>query len=329
MKFIAGPMATLSHQAFRKCIEKFGGCDEYFTEMINASSFLTNGPFEKYYILNDFVPQKIVWQITCNKTEPIIKTAEILCQKGGLGIDLNMGCSAPQIAKTGAGIAWMKKSPQQIKELICGVKEVLNNYEAKTKNHIRLSVKCRLGGEGFSENSLLNFCDLLFTNGVELLTLHPRTQKEKDRILPRYEYVKLLKNNFPDKKIYLNGNIKDKSSLDFALNKAPHTDGIMISRAIAQKPWLFSILNKENSNGIKEIDLQQLAIDFINDVKIYQPQQYWKTRLQRFFTYFCMNFQFAHYFQTQMLNSNSPEESCKKVIDYFDKQKEERFLILP
>ena len=37
-KLICGPMATISHPAFRILIEKFGGCDEYFTEMINAGS---------------------------------------------------------------------------------------------------------------------------------------------------------------------------------------------------------------------------------------------------------------------------------------------------
>ena len=33
MKLICGPMATISHPAFRIMIEKFGYCDEYFTEM--------------------------------------------------------------------------------------------------------------------------------------------------------------------------------------------------------------------------------------------------------------------------------------------------------
>ena len=43
-------MATISHPAFRIMVEQFGGCDEYFNEMINAGSLLTGGPFEKYYI---------------------------------------------------------------------------------------------------------------------------------------------------------------------------------------------------------------------------------------------------------------------------------------
>ena len=51
LKFILAPMATLSHEAFRQTIQKFGGCDEYFNEMINAPSLLHNGKFEKFYML--------------------------------------------------------------------------------------------------------------------------------------------------------------------------------------------------------------------------------------------------------------------------------------
>ena len=47
MRLILAPMATLTHAALRSTIADFGGCDEYSTEMIQAGTLLTNGPFEK------------------------------------------------------------------------------------------------------------------------------------------------------------------------------------------------------------------------------------------------------------------------------------------
>ena len=102
-------MATLSHEAHRRLIEKFGGCDEYFTEMINAGSLLTNGPFEKFYLMNETVPEKMVWQLTGGKTALIERAVPVVAELGGVGIDLNMGCCAPEIFASGAGIAWMLK----------------------------------------------------------------------------------------------------------------------------------------------------------------------------------------------------------------------------
>ena len=126
-------MATLSHEAFRISVEEFGGCDEYFTEMINASSLLNMGPFEKYYLMNGPCPEKIVWQLTGTSAESLAKAAEIVCEKGGIGIDLNMGCSAPQIYKTGAGIAWMLKPLKETAEAVSKVKKSLNLIEEKTQ----------------------------------------------------------------------------------------------------------------------------------------------------------------------------------------------------
>ena len=222
MKLICAPMATLSHEAFRISVEEFGGCDEYFTEMINASSLLNMGPFEKYYLLNGPSPEKIVWQLTGTSAEPLAKAAEIVCEKGGIGIDLNMGCSAPQIYKTGAGIAWMLKPLKETKEAVSKVKETLNLIEEKTQKHFRLSVKCRLGDENFTEQSFFNFTDMLIENGVELITLHARTIKEKYRGLPRYEFAQKLSQRYGEKiKVYVNGCVKDTASAKFALQKAP------------------------------------------------------------------------------------------------------------
>ncbi len=325
MKLVCAPMATLTHEPFRRCIEKFGGCDEYFTEMINASSLVNSGPFEKYYLLNNSAQEKIVWQLTGSNQESLSQAAHILCEKGGIGIDINMGCCAPQIYKTGAGIAWITKPLKETAKTISAVKHVLDAFEEKTKKHIRLSVKCRLGEENFTEKSLFTFSDMLIENGVELITLHPRTKKEKLKGLPRYEVAESLALHLKEKaKIYVNGCIKDVESANFALQKVPDTNGLMIARAAAVRPWIFAEIQKREEK-IK-IDRLQVALDFIEDISSFLPPEFFKTRMQRFFFYYCQQFKFAHYFQTNMLNSKTPEESKTKVEEYFSKQVDERFI---
>ena len=56
--FLLAPMATLSHEAFRRTVASFGFCDEYFNEMINAGSLIHQGPFEKYYLMNEIAKEK-------------------------------------------------------------------------------------------------------------------------------------------------------------------------------------------------------------------------------------------------------------------------------
>ena len=333
MKLICGPMATISHPAFRILVEKFGGCDEYFTEMINAGSLMCNGSFEKYY-LNPFpVPEKIVWQLTGRAEENMTEAARILCELPGVGLDINMGCCAPDIYRTGAGISWMLKPIEETKSMVYSIRKVIEeNNRMHPESKKRFSVKLRLGDDNFTDQSFFDFCDMLVDTGVELLTLHPRTKKEKLNRTPRYEYCQKICEKYQKNgiKIYLNGNVTDASSLNYALQKAPDVDGVMISRASVQKPWIFKQLqyevlkNYEGKNQIG-IDFIQIAEDYIRDVQEYQPQEFWKTRLQRFFTYYSQNFQFSHYAQTQFLNAKNIEDLKVRIQEFFEKCPSERF----
>ena len=329
MKLISGPMATISHPAFRILIEKFGGCDEYFTEMINAGTLLTGGQFEKYYIDPAPVPEKVVWQLTGHDAEHMEKAAEVLCALPGLGLDINMGCSAPDIYRYGAGIAWMLKPVSETEEMVKRVGHVIEEWtkNAALEMKKRFSVKLRLGDDNFTDDGFFSFCDMLVSNGVELLTLHPRTKKEKLTRPARYFYCQKLCERFPRLPVYLNGNVKDEASLKNALAAAPDVKGVMISRACVQKPWIFRQLKGTVGEGEGDtslsVNMKQLALDYITDVEKYQPPEFWKTRLQRFFTYFSDNFKFAHYAQTQFLNAKDNEDLRARIEEFFFKCPEE------
>ena len=323
MKLICGPMATISHPAFRILVERFGGCDEYFTEMINAGSLLNFGPFEKFYIDSTPCPEKIVWQLTGTDEERMKEAAVRLAELPGIGVDINMGCSAPDIYKTGAGIGWMLKDRSETENMVKAVRSVIPSGR-------RLSVKLRLGDENFTEDDFFSFCDMLVNCGVELLTLHPRTKKEKLARPPRYQFCQKLAERYKAGAqgsrtipVYLNGNVKDKASFDYAAASCPDCAGVMISRAAVTKPWIFKEVLQGYHNNI---NMEEICFSYVDLIEKYQPKEFWKTRLQRFFTYFCMNFSFAHYAQTQFINAaeKGNEELRQAIKDFFEKCPEER-----
>lgn len=323
MKLICGPMATISHPAFRILVERFGGCDEYFTEMINAGSLLNFGPFEKFYIDSTPCPEKIVWQLTGTDEERMKEAAVRLAELPGIGVDINMGCSAPDIYKTGAGIGWMLKDRSETENMVKAVRSVIPSGR-------RLSVKLRLGDENFTEDDFFSFCDMLVNCGVELLTLHPRTKKEKLARPPRYQFCQKLAERYKAGAqgsrtipVYLNGNVKDKASFDYAAASCPDCAGVMISRAAVTKPWIFKEVLQGYHNNI---NIEEICFSYVDLIEKYQPKEFWKTRLQRFFTYFCMNFSFAHYAQTQFINAadKGNEELRQAIKDFFEKCPEER-----
>ena len=325
LKLLSAPMAAITHEAFRRSIARFGGCDEYYTEMIHAASFINGGPYEAYYANCGPEPDKIVWQLTGSDTDKLVRCAELLLEHPDspsvIGIDMNMGCPAPEIYRQGAGIAWMSKPLAEVEQTVKALRRVCG-----TK---RLSVKIRLGEEDFSENGLFYFADMLCAAGADRITLHPRTRKESYSRPIRKKYVQLLaefiKAHYPAVSVAGNGAIEcPKALADFAAS-CPAADAFMIGRSAVQKPWIFALLK-----GIlpekRQIDLLKTAEDFIADLEECQPEDFWKTRVQRFFAYYCDNFQFAHYIKSQVLKQKNHRAMLERFALYFGEAPDERML---
>ena len=332
MKLVLAPMATLTHAALRSTIARFGGCDEYYTEMIQAGTLLTNGPFEKYYLLTNPEPHKIVWQITGGRIPAMVEAARLLAGMEGSGVDINMGCCAPDIVRSGAGIAWMLKERRETEELVEQVGAVVRGAGK------RFSVKLRLGDEDFTEASFFSFVDMLAQRGIQQITLHPRTRKEKYRRPPRLHYVGQLVRYIEEKgyaiQVVLNGNVQDGESARRAMAQSPGIAGIMIGRAAAQKPWVFRQIAQTlgRDAGREEdwlepftVDLLETGCHFVQELQKFQPQEFYKTRLQRFFAFCSDNVQFAHHLRTRLLNHPTPEGCIQRLEDYFALSPQERF----
>lgn len=322
-KFVLAPMATLTHEGLRSLIGKFGGCSEYFAEMIHAPSFLAGGQFEKWYIKPGPELSRIVWQITCGEKGPLAELAGFLDNYGGLGIDINMGCCAPPILKQGAGVAWMTKDISHTLSMVEGVREKVRN--------LRLSVKLRLG-ETEDYGKLLGFCRSLVSAGVELITLHPRTIQEKFKHLARRKYVEALARDLQIP-VYGNGDVKDAQD---AAGFSEVCSGVMIGRKAVQCPWIFKSIRKlfagnysregENNGAVDNtelVNIRETGLDFLRILLTSQPEEFYLTRAKRFFFYFCDNLSFAHYVKMKIQNARSLDQIESLWEEYFTKVPED------
>jgi len=230
-------MAELGHRGLRELIEGFGGCDEYFSEMISAAALLDGGPFEKWYIDNGPRPDKLVFQLVGADAGRIAGAAALLDGLECAGIDLNMGCCAPPIRRAGGGIAWMA-SADRAGALVGAVRRA-------TKK--RLSVKLRIG---FSDDfgHLAGFCRRLEAEGADFITLHPRTARQKLKRLARWDYVGALRGEL---RIPVAGNGDVGSAEDLLRRAAGPCDAVMAGRAAVRRPWIFAQARSLQACGLQ------------------------------------------------------------------------------
>ena len=327
------PMAELSHRALRELIHGFftsagekttspapEASVVYFTEMISAAGLLAGGPFEKWYLDNGPSPEQLVYQLAGADEDNLVKAAVLLNRQECLGIDINMGCSAPAITRTGAGVRWME-DPDKAARLIEKLRKVTNK---------QLSAKIRLGPKDGGSlaackrsdlprtanldcpNSayLLRFCRKLEDQGLDLIILHPRLASEKFKRHARWDYVELLQKEL---KIPVAGN-GDINSVDELAQKAEEGK-VMAGRLLVKQPWAFAAVCG-GSTG-KTINIEETGLRFLELLAKYQPPEFHLSRARRFFKFYCDNVTWAEYLRNNINREKSLAGIEKAWLGYF------------
>jgi tRNA-dihydrouridine synthase len=349
--YMLAPMAELSHRALRELIEGFfsggspgkaaGRCvpqrvpqrPEYYSEMISAAGLLSGGPFEKWYLDGGPCPERLVYQLLGADPDKLAAAAALLDRRDCLGIDLNMGCAAPAITKTGAGVRLMEDIDKAGR-----IAAALRKATAK-----RLSVKLRLGPKNARFASaekadlpgfeyLLRFCRRLEAEGVDLIILHPRTADEKFKRRARWEFVEALRNEL---RIPVAGNGDIASAAELPEKAGP----VMIGRLAVKEPWVFAAAAAEavataaagiaGSGGVPggavpaapeqpggRSGLEAAGLRFLELLSRYQPPEFHLSRARRFFRYYCDNFSWAEYLRNKINREQSLSGIGRVISEY-------------
>jgi len=301
-------MVSLSHRALRELILGFGGLDLAYTEMASAAAAASGSIYEKWYLDADPEPEKTILQFYLTGPERLDEAIGLVAGKPVFGIDLNFGCSAPNILRAGGGAAWMHK-PEAAAALAAQARAAWPRPRS-------LSAKLRIGEEE-DYGALLAFCRGLVGAGVDFLTLHPRLESEKFRRKSRWDYVARLSRDLP---IPLVGNGDVKTYADWRERKEEDGPaGVMIGRGAASRPWIFALIRgKEAAPDFSlRVDLRETAFAFLDLVERRLPEDFHLTRARRFFFYYCDNFSFAHHIKWKLENAADLAAMRLLLDEYF------------
>jgi tRNA-dihydrouridine synthase len=306
-------MAEISHRGLRELIAECGPVFapedgalpriEYFTEMLSAGALLGGCPFEKWYLDAGPCPGQLVYQLVGADTAQLERAAALLDGLDCLGIDINMGCAAPAIRRTGAGVAWTGE-PEKARALIGRLRSVVK------RKRLSVKLRCPVMGpepkpwgpgrapvEGRMFDYLARFCQALEAEGVQLITLHPRLAGEKFKRPARWDYVERLRGELG---IPVAGNGDIGSPAELA---ARQREGrAMVGRGAVRQPWIFAAARlltagaaktppgpSPDRPGNRSVDLEKMGLRFLELLARWQPPEFHLSRARRFFHYFCDN----------------------------------------
>lgn len=248
-KLRLAPMAGVTNSPFREiCILNNSGF--VTSEEIDATSLVYDKSIRTKEIASFNIKEKPIALQLLGCDEKIMSEASIILQQMGADIiDINMGCPVPKITKKGKGSALMKDIIQTSK--------LVNKIRKATK--IPLTAKIRSGWNEEDQNAV-EFSKMLEEEGIDGITVHPRTRAQRYEGLSKWEIIKNVVDNI-NIPVTGNGDVKSFEDAELMIkNTGCHS--VMIGRNAIGNPWIFN-------PQFQKLDEIKRIKKMINDIKIH------------------------------------------------------------
>jgi nifR3 family TIM-barrel protein len=165
------PVAGYTDRAFRSiCVDQ--GADFTYTELASSEA-LVRGGIKTFRILKRAENEThYAAQLFGSDPDVMYRAALLLAPLKPDAVDINCGCPAPKVVKTGAGSALMKDPPRLGRVVASVVKAA-----GESLGGVPVTVKIRSGWDGAHLN-YLECARAAVESGAALVCLHPRTRAQ-------------------------------------------------------------------------------------------------------------------------------------------------------
>ena len=228
---ILAPMAGFSDVPYRTICREHGSAMSY-TEFVSVEGVIWKSKRTRRLLA--FVPfeRPVTFQIFGADEVQIVTSCQRIEEWGPDIIDVNLGCSTPNVAGRGAG-AGLLRDPAKIGRIFARLSRALR---------VPVTAKIRLGWDDHSRN-YLEVAHILEDNGASLIAVHGRTRMQNyshpadwDAIAEVKQAVKLP--------VIGNGDVKRVADIE-RIKRQTGCDGVMIAQGAMGHPWIFQRRDRE------------------------------------------------------------------------------------
>ena len=221
-RIMAAPLDGITDSPLRQLIRDFSPDELLMTEMRHVAC-VSNEKDARSLIYKP-IEQQLAFQFSANRPDFVQKAVEKVVERGFVMINLNAGCPAPVVTKSGSGSALMANLPV-LESLIQLFVKIING-------RVPFTLKIRAG---YKQKNAIDVAKLAEANGVECIMIHPRTQPEGFTSRLDFDLARQVKQAVKIPVIF-SGNINrfEQAQRTYELTGA---DGFMIGRALWGAPW--------------------------------------------------------------------------------------------
>jgi tRNA-dihydrouridine synthase B len=255
-RFIGGPLDNITDSPFRQLIRDFSKDELLYTEMRHVACIAHDAGGKKALKFEQW-ERPLNFQVAANRLEDIDRAVEKIMNAGVDIIDLNVGCPARNVVKSGSGSALMADIPR--------FERILKHFRSVIP--IPFTVKIR---SGFKECNALEIAQRAEQCGVDALAIHPRLQTQMFEGRPDYALAAAVKKavRVP---IILSGNVVNWHTAKLAYEQTG-VDGFLIGRGIWGRPWKLKEMSEQahgSAYALEQREILQYALKHFESMLTY------------------------------------------------------------
>jgi len=201
------------------------------TEAMLDRQILEEGKRRRRLVELDPADHPVAGQIIGSSPEVMSAAAAVLCDKGFDVIDLNFACPVRKVISKKRG-GYLMSEPDVALKIVRAVLKVVTDRPVTLKLRRAFLERDRRGADfwGISRGA--------FDAGVAAICVHARSVDQKYRGQADWDFLTMVKREFPGQTIIGSGDIHTASD---ALNMLERTgvDGVIAARGAIGNPWLF------------------------------------------------------------------------------------------
>ncbi|KAJ1565383.1 hypothetical protein HK096_003110, partial [Nowakowskiella sp. JEL0078] len=243
---ICAPMVRYSKLPFRELIRGYG-VDLAYTPMILADVFKHSQISRETDLTTNPKDDPVIVQFGAPTAKDFADAAELVAPFAN-GVDLNCGCPQRWALSEGIGASLME-NPELVRDMVRQAKARTSAVQmvGGFTNNFPISIKIRVHPD---LKKTVEFVKRAESVGVDWITVHGRTKKQKNSEPVNLDAIKIAKESV-DVPVFANGDI---FTLDDAKNCVENTnvDGVMAARGLLENPALFMGYNRTPLSCVRE-----------------------------------------------------------------------------
>ncbi|HLC33038.1 MAG TPA: tRNA dihydrouridine synthase DusB [Candidatus Nanoarchaeia archaeon] len=231
---VLSPMSGVTDVAFRTLAARYGAGLTY-TEFTNGTAVVRGYPFVLKRVATDPSEKPVAVQLFGNSVDDVVKAAKMVENQFDI-IDVNCGCPAWKVIKTGSG-SELLKDPEKIASFVNKLVSAVNKP---------VTVKIRIGIDDAQINAI-EVAKLVENAGAAAIAVHGRTQAQGYSGIANWDIIRQVKEhvNIP---VIGNGDVFTPEQFKKRLDESG-VDAIMIARGAIGNPFIFKQINDYLATG--------------------------------------------------------------------------------